>query len=69
MKHFCVVLAKYYRLMFMQPTPICSRTFVGTTDRGNAGVSCGQFGTFRLKFHCKFPGNRWIHRFLRVKTG
>jgi hypothetical protein len=28
---------------------------VGTTDRANAGVGCGQFGTVRLKFHCQLP--------------
>jgi len=25
----------------------------GTTDSAIAGVSCGQFGTVRLKFHCQ----------------
>jgi hypothetical protein len=26
---------------------------VGTTETAIAGISCEQFGTFRLKFHCQ----------------
>jgi hypothetical protein len=28
---------------------------VGTTERATAGVSCGRFGTVRLKSHCQLP--------------
>ena len=28
---------------------------ISTTEIAIAGVSCGQFGTFHLKFHCHLP--------------